>query len=147
MQQQRSPYASQPPQRRGPYRTPGPGVPQRQGKTMGLLIGIGIGVVLVGVVGVAALVVFGLGIFKNEVRDVLQANPVIESHIGTIQEISLDLVGTGEVEDPDTFVFNVVGSKGSGVITAKCITVGDAEEITEGSLTLTSGETFDLFPD
>jgi hypothetical protein len=144
MQQQRSLNAG-PPQRRGPYRPPGPG--RREGSTVGLVVKIGIAVVLVGAAGMAALIAFGLGIFKSEVREALQGNPIVESHLGAIQEMSLDLVGTGEAEDPETFVFNVVGSKGTGVITAKCVTVGDQEQVTEGQLALPSGETLNLFPD
>jgi hypothetical protein len=91
---------------------------------------------------------FGLGVFADEVESNLRSNPVIVEHVGRIEEFELDVGASVAVEGGDDFVFRVSGTKGSGLVTATCITNDEGtEEIVAGTVQLASGETLDLFPD
>lgn len=84
--------------------------------------------------------------FERQVAVDIEDNPVIVRYIGDIDTIEIDWTATGEEPDEDVFVFRLSGSKGGGVLTAKCITVdADHEDVVSGSLRLPSGETIDLF--
>ena len=95
-----------------------------------------------------ALMRFGLGVFADEVENDLRSNPVIIEHIGRFEEFDLDLGASIASEGNEDFVFRVSGTKGSGLITATCVT-NDAgiEEAVAGTIQLESGETLDLFPE
>jgi hypothetical protein len=94
---------------------------------------------------------WGWGMFEEQAQQALSQNEVILEHIGEIQSMDFDLMGTGEAEDGSTaagqtFVFRVEGSKGSGVVSAEFVTDdADTELLTSGTLTLSSGEVIDLF--
>jgi hypothetical protein len=95
-----------------------------------------------------ALMKFGLGVFADEVENELRENPVVVEHIGRIEEFDLDLGASIAEEGDDDFVFKVSGTKGSGLVTATCVTNDDGmEEVVGGTIQLESGETLDLFPD
>jgi hypothetical protein len=95
-----------------------------------------------------ALMKLGLGVFADEVESELRANPVVIEHIGRIEEFDLDLGASVAEEGDDDFVFKVSGTKGSGLVTATCVTNADGiEEVVAGTIQLESGETLDLFPD
>lgn len=84
--------------------------------------------------------------FERQVAVDIENNPVIVRYIGDIDAIEIDWTATGEEPDDDVFVFRLSGSKGDGVLTAKCITIdADHEDVVSGSLRLPSGETIDLF--
>ena len=90
---------------------------------------------------------FGLGVFADEVERDLRSNPVIVEHVGRIEEFELDLGASVAAEGGDDFVFRVSGTKGSGLVTATCITNDEGiEEVVAGTIQLESGETLDLFP-
>lgn len=112
--------------------------------------------VLIGL-GVAATVVSGVIFWKfigsamdewvSQVAVALDDIPQIQLHIGEIEDISLDFIASGNEPDDDVFVFDVVGSRGSGTVTAKCLTVSyDEEQIVSGHIVMSSGEKYDLFP-
>ncbi len=85
-------------------------------------------------------------VFIDQVKADIKDNPVIVQHIGTIQSMEIDWAGTGSEPDENTFVFNVTGSKGSGVLTAECITIdANTEDVRSGKLETSAGQTFDLF--
>ena len=65
---------------------------------------------------------FGLGVFADEVESDLRSNPVIIEHIGRFEEFELDLGASIASEGNEDFVFRVSGTKGSGLITATCVT-------------------------
>jgi hypothetical protein len=95
-----------------------------------------------------ALMKFGLGVFADEVESELRANPVIIDHVGRIEEFELDLGASVAEAGDDDFVFKVSGTKGSGLVTATCVTNDDGiEEVVAGTIQLESGETLDLFPE
>lgn len=88
----------------------------------------------------------------DEVAADIQMNPVILEHIGQIESCETDWVASGELPGPDDFVFSISGTRGSGRLTATSVTVELAggltrEDITAGTLVLSSGEMYSLFPD
>ncbi|NIL97029.1 MAG: hypothetical protein GTO62_07805 [Planctomycetales bacterium] len=140
---------SQPPT---PPRIP-PAPRQRLGK--GWIIGLSAvgavvvtGFVLVVVAGFL-LVRSGLQLVTDQVREDIQANPVILEQIGTIEEIELQIMASNLHPGDDVFVFKLTGSKDAGKLTAKVVTVdADTEQVNWGKLRVkSSGETWDLFPD
>lgn len=95
--------------------------------------------------GCCGFVFWGYGLFTDQAKDALNDNPVIQEHIGEIEEIETDFTATGNAEGEDVFVFRIKGSKGSGVVTAEFISTGpESEEVRSGTLELDSGETYDL---
>lgn len=119
--------------------------------TKTLIIGCGgcaVVVALAMVFGGWALVRLGLGVFADEVEADLRSNPVIVEHIGRIEEFDLDLGASIAAEGDEDFIFHVKGTKGSGLVTATCVTNDDGvEEVTAGTIQLESGETLNLFPE
>jgi hypothetical protein len=103
---------------------------------------------LVIVFGGWGLLRLGLGVFSDEVESELRSNPVIIEHIGRIEEFDLDLSASIAEEGGEDFVFRVSGTKGSGLVSATCVTNDDGiEEVVAGTIQLESGETLDLFPE
>ena len=90
----------------------------------------------------------GFGVFSDEVESELRSNPVIIEHVGRIEEFELDLSASVAEEGSEDFIFRVSGTKGSGLVTATCVTNADGmEEVAAGTIQLESGETLDLFPE
>ncbi len=105
------------------------------------------GLLLLLVISVGALATFGYFLFVDQVEVELAANPVIQAHLGTIEELGIDLMATGEYEDDNVFVFDVTGDRGSGRVAVESITVdADSEEIVWGVLELPSGEQVPIAP-
>ncbi|GAB4529761.1 MAG: hypothetical protein Tsb0020_46510 [Haliangiales bacterium] len=105
------------------------------------------GLLLLLVISVGALATFGYFLFVDQVEDELAENPVIQEHLGTIEELSIDLVATGEYEDDNVFVFDVTGDRGRGRVAVESVTVdADSEEIVWGVLELSSGEEVSIAP-
>ncbi len=95
-----------------------------------------------------AMVRLGLDVFANDVEFELRDNPVIIEHIGRIEELEVDLTASLSTPEDDDFVFEVRGTKGSGLIHATCVTRDDGTEaVTAGTIQLESGATLDLFPE
>ena len=104
-------------------------------------------VVLSVVVGGWLFLSFGLGVFADEVETDLRTNPMIIEHLGRIEEFELDLGKSIAAAGEDDYVFRARGTKGSGLITATCITNDDdVEEVVAGTVQLDTGETIELFP-
>jgi hypothetical protein len=104
--------------------------------------------ILAMVFGGWALMKLGLGVFSDEVESELRSNPVIIEHVGRIEEVELDLSASVAEEGSEDFIFRVSGTKGSGLVTATCVTNADGmEEVVAGTIQLESGETLDLFPE
>ena len=103
---------------------------------------------LVMVFGGWALIKLGLGVFADEVESELRSNPVIIEHVGRIEEFELDLSASVAEEGGEDFIFHVSGTKGSGLVTATCVTNDEGiEEVVAGTIQLESGETLNLFPE
>lgn len=79
-------------------------------------------------------------IFTRQARVAVQRYPLVQQHIGALSTFDMDLMGTGEAEGADEFVFTLVGDKGRGRILAEFITVdADTERLGKGVLTLADG--------
>ena len=110
--------------------------------------GCAVVVILVMVFGGWALLKLGLGVFADEVESELRSNPVIIEHVGRIEEFELDLSASVAEAGGEDFIFHVSGTKGSGLVTATCVTNDEGmEEVVAGTIQLDSGETLDLFPE
>ena len=101
-------------------------------------------VVLVAV-GIGGLLYWGWGLYAEQAKAELNNNPVIQQYIGNIEEMSLNFGASSDIDDEDTFVFDVKGAKGEGVVTAEFVTIDhETEELRSGTLRLPNGETHDL---
>ncbi len=95
------------------------------------------------------LIAWGVGtgwkLFATQAQEALQAQPAVQEHIGTIREMDVDLVATGNAPGAEEFVFRLEGDRGNGKVRANFVSLGAAQEIiTEGVLTLANGARIDL---
>jgi len=127
-----------------------PPAPQKSGISKFVWIGCAGGCLLAVIavaVGVFGLGYFGLGVFAEQVANDLRSNPVVVEHLGTIQELEVDLMASSAVADQNIFVFDAKGAKGQGRIRAECVTIdGGTEDVVSGTLEMSTGEVYDLFP-
>jgi hypothetical protein len=104
---------------------------------------VGLGFLCCG--GGTAFLYFGMHEIARQVRSELDDNPVLVEHVGEIQEFEIDFAASFGEDGDDVFVYNVTGTKGSGVVTAEHVTIdADTEEVVWARLTLPTGETVDL---
>lgn len=126
--------------------------PQNDSFGNGLKWGCGCAVagsVVAGIVvaAVAAFIWWGIGLLETQIGADLRTNPVIQEHLGEVQSCDLNWVASGELPE-DVYSLTISGSKGNGVVECKTETVSPEEErVLEGTLTMSDGKTFDLFPD
>lgn len=115
------------------------------------LVAAALGAVAIGILFVSGAFFvgkMGLDLMAEQVRTEVQDNPVILEHVGEIEEIETDLGASANEAGANVFVFDVVGSMGSGRLTVNTVTVSaEREEVNWGRLRLESGEEHDLFPD
>lgn len=95
------------------------------------------------------LVAWGVGmgwdLFATQAQAALQEQPAVREHIGTINEMHVDLVATGAAPGAEEFVFRLQGDRGSGKATANFVSMGaESEIITAGVLELSGGQRFAL---
>ena len=83
--------------------------------------------------------------FSDGIKASLNSNPIIEKHIGNVNEIEIDLAATGNEMNDDVFVFTVEGSINSGLLKVE-IDSGSLSYILSGTIKLPSGEIYDLIP-
>ncbi|EMI15492.1 hypothetical protein RMSM_07593 [Rhodopirellula maiorica SM1] len=71
--------------------------------------------------GIYFMFSMGKGMMADMVKQEIGANPVIQEHIGEIESADLNLAATGEAgqNGPGILAFDLVGSKGSGVLEIK----------------------------
>ena len=111
---------------------------------LGILFGSGF-VVLLCCGGFGGLMVFGFNVIAKEVELQLRDNAALVEHIGEIEEFDIDWMASMAHPEDDVFVFEVTGTKGSGEITAKSVTMPDGNESVEwATLRLPTGETIEL---
>lgn len=142
----------QPPSNPQPYSTPQtfqPYAPKPSGSNLWVWVLLGVG----GIAGVCccgggiAVAMLGMNIVTAEIGDLLRDNPKFREHIGELQEINVDYIASAAKDDDETFVYNVKGDKGSGVVTVKHVTGDDGnEEIVEASLRLKDGQQVQIVP-
>jgi hypothetical protein len=111
-------------------------------------------VIAVAVVFVVIVVVsyglyrYGVGLVEDEVRQDLAGNAVLLEHLGGIDELTIDLVASVELESDDEFAFRIRGPKGSGTLRAILVTGEDGlEHVVRGVLVLENGASHELFTD
>lgn len=105
---------------------------------------LGIAVVVLGSI---LLVWAGMGIFADQVKADLRENPVIVEHLGMIEDLEVEIMGSLAAPGDEEFVFRARGTKGRGEITAVCVTRdAETEEVVSGTLQMRDGEVYDLFP-
>ena len=75
-------------------------------------IAVGIGAAVV--VGIGALAYWGFGMYEDEVCDHLKENAKIVAKIGPVTSCVQRTSASLDIEDKDTFVFALGGSKGAG---------------------------------
>jgi hypothetical protein len=135
-----------------PYATPqsfGPYAPKPSGSNLWAWVLLGVGGVAVVCCcgGGIAVGMLGMNIISTEIGDKLRDNPKFREHIGELKDISVDFVASAAKDDEDTFVYNVKGDKGSGVVTVKHTTDDDGnEQIVEASLRMSDGKQVQLVP-
>ena len=127
--------------------------PRKSNTWLWILLGVG-GVILVGCCGCAGIAWWGMGagmgMVAQQIRPSLDADPVVQEHIGEIEEFDWNLMATGEASEKktggeDVIVWDVKGSKGAGQISG---TVdqggGGGVKLKNGKLKMKSGEEFNL---
>ena len=87
----------------------------------------------------------GWNTFSDQIKAYLNSNPIIQNHIGYVNEIEIDLAATGNEINNDIFVFAVEGSKNTGLLKVE-IDSGSHLYILSGTIKLPSGEIYDLIP-
>jgi hypothetical protein len=90
---------------------------------------------------------FGLGELERQVADELRDNPRLVAEVGEVQSMDMDVIASGNIDDNDTFVYRVRGTKASGQLTVKHIT-DDAwnEKVVEATLKLNTGTEVQIVP-
>ena len=79
------------------------------------------------------------------VKTHLADNPAAQKHLGEIQTMAANFADSFDVQDDDTWIYDVQGSKGSGKLTVKYGSrFGPDDGIVWIKLKLASGETVDL---
>jgi hypothetical protein len=98
------------------------------------------------VLAMVALVGFGWKLYSDEVQRVLQDEPAIQEHIGTISSMDLDFSATTDEDlSSDQFVWDLEGDRGKGRVLVELITEEDGgESLSAGTLTLPDGREFAL---
>ncbi|WP_311240247.1 MULTISPECIES: hypothetical protein [unclassified Xanthomonas] len=112
------------------------------------LIGVLACATLFGIVVLAASVwLLGIGwsLFTDQARTALQADAVVQEHIGQIHTMRVDLYRTSLAQGSEEFVFNVEGDRGAGRVQATWVSADSEQEIlTDGELILRDGRHFAL---
>ncbi|USI98998.1 hypothetical protein MUG10_12845 [Xanthomonas prunicola] len=112
------------------------------------LIGVVTCVVLFGMLVLGALIwlmAIGWSLFADQARSALQADAVVQEHIGQIRDMRVDLYRTSLTPGSDEFVFDVEGDRGTGRVHATWISDGAEREIlSTGVLTLRDGTEYTL---
>ncbi|KPL48100.1 hypothetical protein XAXN_15755 [Xanthomonas axonopodis] len=112
------------------------------------LIGVATCVVLLGMLVLGALIwlmSIGWSLFADQSRSALQADAVVQEHIGHIRDMRVDLYRTSLAPGSDAFVFDVSGDRGSGRVQATWVSDGAEREIlSTGVLTLRDGTEYTL---
>ena len=115
------------------------------------ILGIIGGVVVAGCLGIVGFMFFWGGkMVREQAMAALNDNPVIQQHVGTITDLEDDWTTGAEEDtwDPNILAFKFTGTKATGVVVGKFISVDEnTEKLVSGRVELSSGEVYDLFPD
>jgi len=110
-----------------------------------ILLGVG-GVGLLVCCGCGGLGMLGVSMAGSQMAARLNADPVVQEHLGTVTSATMDVMGTGEESQRaggrNVIVFDVVGDKGTGKVIADQAPA--PEQFKNARLRLPSGEEFQL---
>jgi hypothetical protein len=99
---------------------------------MGTGAKIGIAVAVSLSLALLALVVWGLGLYEDEVCTHLKAQPAIVTRTGPLTSCAQNTLRSGSVSDMETFVFDVAGEKGKGTVYVRSLTDDEGNEVFQG---------------
>lgn len=112
--------------------------PSNRGCLIALLVAGVVALLLLA--ALAALITYGVGVFKNQAQEAMQEHPVIDEHIGTIHTVSLDWAGSLADQRKNGYTFDIEGDRGSGTVNAIFETVhSHREQMGEGTLVMADG--------
>lgn len=129
--------------------------PKKSNTWLWILLGVG-GVLLIGCCGcMGAMAMFGktamdagMGMVAQQIRPGLDNDPVVQEHLGEIEEMNWNLMATGEANQnnggQDVLVWDVKGTKGEGQIIGALDQTGGTAKLKNGKLKMKSGEEFNL---
>lgn len=120
--------------------------PRRAGgnKVLWIVLGSVGGALLLGGLCCGGIIFAGIGMVENDVAAGLRDNPTLVERIGTLDSLDVNWTLSADYEDPDTMVYDVRGSKGSGVVIVNSLSTDDGEEIRWATLRLSDGTEFEL---
>lgn len=110
-------------------------------------VGLGMGAVFLCCGGGVLLVNVGTGMLASEIQQLLADNPLVQEHLGEIQSFEMDFTDSLNEGDEDTYVYEAVGTKGSGHFVVEHVTddAGD-EELVHATLKMSGGLTVNVYP-
>lgn len=98
--------------------------------------------------GVIGLFMMGKSVVEQELKNSVANSPVVIENFGEITKFKMNMIASGRIDDQETFVYDVEGTKGSGQITIHSVTNEQGEEeIVWATLTNSHGETANIFGD
>ncbi len=88
---------------------------------------------------------YGLTVVTEQVKVQLRDQPEIRQHLGEIREMDINFISSGAQQSDDTFVYDVVGTKGEGELIVTSVSTLDGDEIIESAtLRLSTGEKIEI---
>ena len=126
-----------------PHAHPPP--PRSRKRLVWILAGVGGLISLLCCGGFGLLAYFGFGIVATDIRNQVRDHPIVVEHIGEVESFEMNFTESAATNDDSTFVYEMKGTKGSGVLTAKHVTNDEgSEEILWARLRLRNGQQHDL---
>jgi len=137
-----------------------PTAPKKSNVLMYVLIGVGV-TLLVGCCGCGGFLILGgqsmmnsaMNLVGEQIKPTLQADPVVQEHVGEVQKISMNFGASMEETQKSQkaggaqrMVFDVEGTKGKGKIVGTTDESGPKPRLKNGELRMPTGETFPLTP-
>lgn len=149
---ERNPFSDNP----GPFGFPPPSPPSSTPPTstsklvIVMLVGLA-GALLLGVLvccgGGLGLVYWGQSTVAPQIVAQVRDQPAIREHIGEVQSCNWNASASLDEDDPDTLVFEIRGSHGSGTLITRSETTDDGERVVAARLILPDGREVTVIPE
>ena len=134
--------------RTGPYASSSQTSPPAKSNTLWWILGIlGVlfgGAALVCCGGSFYLYRFGTQVVGDVVKQAVAADPAIQEHIGTINEVTMNLGATSNAGGGGKVVFDITGDKGSGLLEVVMDNSPQGQSVKSCVLILPTGERHDI---
>ena len=112
---------------------------------LAILGGVGLLCVVACCGGSIWFVNFGMSIVSADIESQLRDHPQVRQYVGEIQSLEVNWAKSMVEGGDDTFVYEVVGTDGSGELTVDSISNDEGgEDIISAKLRLSNGETIQL---